>query len=314
MALALTQCWFTRSHMAASPGRRGSDGVFRSNCRYCERPIISWDRDSWHLADGFNLLEIQAATQAAFLYVLDTRDDEVVARFPIDHLETEEEITALAKQIEEEHGTAEPGSTLVLRDSRNSLGGRKVKRRPAPPTAVESEAPPEPVAETPPEPELEPEPEPELEPEPEPAAPARTDRVTGLPNRAAFEAVFSEACAHSASTGTPLSLALCDVDGLDLVNRAEGHDAGDALLRSVAAALGALDGCSVYVSRNRGFEFAVLFDGAPASAQAALQNVHARISCGIAEVPADNPRSALQAADRALQRAKSLGGGHVVTS
>ena len=310
MALALTQCWFTRAHKAAgAPGRRGSDGVFHSYCRYCERPIVSWDKESWHIADGFNLLEIQAASQAAFLYLLDTRDAAVVSRFPIDHLETEAEIEALAKKITEEHELGQFDNPLVLRDSRLDQGGRIPKRRKP---AAPAEAPTDTLPESAMEPEPEPNPEPEPDPEPAPS-PARTDRVTGLPNRAAFEAALADAAAHAASEGHPLSLAICDVDGLDLVNRAEGHDAGDAFLRKIAATLSALPGCSVYVSHNRGFEFIALFAGAtPAQAEAALHTTHARLSCGIAQVAADTPRLALQTADMALQQAKSQGCGRVV--
>ena len=118
--LALTQCWFTRTHVPVQAGRPDSEGVFRSTCRYCERQIISWDRKVWHIADGFNLLSITGGIQKAFLFLVDTRDDCVVARFPIDHLDDESEISAFAKQIKEDRQVDAPGSFLVLRDSRKS--------------------------------------------------------------------------------------------------------------------------------------------------------------------------------------------------
>ena len=97
--LALTQCWFTRTHVPDYPGRKSSEGVFRSDCRHCDRPIISWDKKAWHLAEGFNLLSVYSGMDKPFLYLIDTRNDFVVARFPIDHLSFEDEVEAL-KSIE----------------------------------------------------------------------------------------------------------------------------------------------------------------------------------------------------------------------
>ena len=87
--LALAQCWFTRKHVPTQSGRRNREGVYHSDCQHCRRSIVSWDRTAWHLAEGFNLLQLTQGAEEAFLFLVDTRDDMVVARFPIDHLDTE---------------------------------------------------------------------------------------------------------------------------------------------------------------------------------------------------------------------------------
>lgn len=65
---------------------------------------------------------------------------------------------------------------------------------------------------------------------------ARTDWLTGLGNRMAFE--------RSLAQGLPegWALLLLDVDGLKAVNDKKGHPAGDLLLKEVAGALKALEG------------------------------------------------------------------------
>ena len=296
MALALTQCWFTRAHKAVSPGRRGSDGVFRSTCRYCERPIVSWDRESWHIADGFNILEIENKTQVEFLYLLDTHDDVVIARFPITHLETEAEIEAFAKQIAESNGLDQEGNTLELRDSRKAkASGGKPKKRPVSIAAAKAEL-----------------------------DPSHIDRMTGLPNRAAFEDRFSRAPGVAAHTGKPLSVAIVSIDGLDTITRDNGRAAGDALIRTIGSTLEKLPGCLCHVSHNRGIEFLLLFDGASAEeAKALIDQARASlasypqglalISAGVARCPTEgDPRLVLYAVNDALREARAEGGDRVM--
>lgn len=293
--LALTQCWFTRKHVPLQSGRRNRDGVFRSECRYCDRAIVSWDRNAWHLAEGFNLLQVTQAIEGAFLFLVDTRDDVVVARFPIDHLDTEAEINAYMQQIRHDYQMDELGNTLELRDTRK---GKRRKRQPA--------AGPVPVA-----------------------AAGDADKLTGLPGRASFEVAFPLACANAQLKREHLTVAFVDIDGLDPINRAHGLDGGDAVVCHVAAQLAGLGQSTCYLSRNRGLEFIVTFPGAGASlVQTRLEHLRddivatgldaapgarVSISCGIAEVSLDgDPRMALRAADLALQRAKADGRHSVV--
>lgn len=298
--LALAQCWFTRKHVPIQPGRRNRDGVFRGDCRHCRRPIVSWDRAAWHLAEGFNLLQLTQGAEEAFLFLVDTRDDMVVARFPIDHLETEAEVRAFAQQIRIDYQMDRLGNTLDLRDSRKGKRRRRGGHHPA-----------------------------EAAGQPGTAA-ADADALTGLPGRASFEIAFPLACANAQLRHHHLTLAFVDIDGLDPINRAHGLDGGDAVVRHVAAQLAALGQCNTYLSRNRGLEFILLFPGAGASlTQARLEHLRdaivgtglaevpgarVSISCGLAEVPIEgDPRSALRAADLALQRAKANGRNAVVS-
>ena len=68
-------------------------------------------------------------------------------------------------------------------------------------------------------------------------AAARTDRLTGLPNRRAFEEQFEREAARSRRAGRPLGLLLADVDRFKEINDRWGHAAGDAALVAVADVL-----------------------------------------------------------------------------
>ena len=66
---------------------------------------------------------------------------------------------------------------------------------------------------------------------------AVTDVLTGLPNRRSALDRLEQAWAGSRSRGIPLSCIVVDVKEFALVNQSCGHEAGDALLRHVAAVL-----------------------------------------------------------------------------
>ena len=87
---------------------------------------------------------------------------------------------------------------------------------------------------------------------------ARTDELTGLPNRRAMY----DGWGGLLSTGAPCSLVLLDLDGFKEVNDGLGHAAGDLLLREVADRLRAVAGAT-RVARLGGDEFAVLVPGDP---------------------------------------------------
>ena len=65
---------------------------------------------------------------------------------------------------------------------------------------------------------------------------ARTDPVTGLPNRRSWEEEVTRAIARARRHGHPLALALIDLDRFKRYNDAHGHPAGDALLAAAATA------------------------------------------------------------------------------
>lgn len=86
---------------------------------------------------------------------------------------------------------------------------------------------------------------------------ARTDELTGLPNRQGLEHRVGEAIARPTGTGG-LVLAMLDLDNFRLVNDACGPVAGDAFLRSIAGVLRALLPDNVLLGRLAGDQFLLL--------------------------------------------------------
>ncbi|MCL4441786.1 MAG: diguanylate cyclase, partial [Firmicutes bacterium] len=85
------------------------------------------------------------------------------------------------------------------------------------------------------------------------------DSLTGLHNRAYFE---EEMRRLEGGHSYPVSIILCDVDGLKLVNDSLGHRAGDTLLIAAADVNRRSFNSGVKVSRIGGDEFAILLPGA----------------------------------------------------
>ncbi|USI72995.1 sensor domain-containing diguanylate cyclase [Sphingomonas morindae] len=85
---------------------------------------------------------------------------------------------------------------------------------------------------------------------------ASTDSLTGLANRAEFEAHLDEAVAQA--PGTPLALLLIDLDGFKPINDNHGHEAGDAVLRRVGEVLRGPGMGQNFTARLGGDEFVLL--------------------------------------------------------
>jgi diguanylate cyclase (GGDEF)-like protein len=68
------------------------------------------------------------------------------------------------------------------------------------------------------------------------AALARTDGLTGLPNRRSGDEELSRACQRAAADGHPLSVAMLDLDHFKVFNDTYGHQAGDRLLVEASTA------------------------------------------------------------------------------
>jgi diguanylate cyclase (GGDEF)-like protein len=86
----------------------------------------------------------------------------------------------------------------------------------------------------------------------------RTDALTGVASRAAWEETLEREELHRARSGAQVAVAMFDVDRLKQVNDRSGHLAGDALLRRCARILAANSRATDFVARIGGDEFGVL--------------------------------------------------------
>jgi diguanylate cyclase len=144
---------------------------------------------------------------------------------------------------------------------------------------------------------------------------SRTDALTGLPNRRAYEERRVIEAARSARYGRPLALCIFDLDGFKDVNDRLGHPAGDEVLKGVAEVIGS-SRLTDDAFRIGGDEFAVLMpetalDGGKIAAErlisalagAQLGGGGVTASYGVASTTGD-ALSLHEAADRALLAAK----------
>lgn len=88
---------------------------------------------------------------------------------------------------------------------------------------------------------------------------ARTDELTGLPNRRAFVEAASIEAERIKRYGGAVTVACLDLDGFKAVNDRDGHAAGDRLLARVAAEVRSGLRSTDLVARVGGDEFYLLF-------------------------------------------------------
>lgn len=165
------------------------------------------------------------------------------------------------------------------------------------------------------------------------ASMARTDVLTGLPNRRALEDELTRSAARATRDGTWLSLLALDVDHFKSFNDEHGHAAGDAVLATVGRVLLAQCRKGDIPARYGGEEFTVILPNTnPLGANVVAERIRRAfetsatpfegkslritMSVGVASAqgPAVNPVTALAAlADEALYGAKR-GGRNRVTN
>lgn len=97
---------------------------------------------------------------------------------------------------------------------------------------------------------------------------ASHDSLTDLPNRAMFAEMLKAASHTARRHGRSLAVLFIDLDRFKWVNDTHGHDAGDALLREVAARLRGAVRQSDLVARLGGDEFVVLLQDVAEPAEA----------------------------------------------
>lgn len=85
------------------------------------------------------------------------------------------------------------------------------------------------------------------------------DGLTGLLNRGEFERRMQRQLSGAAGSGTPHVLVYIDIDQFKVVNDTLGHAVGDALVRQLAALIGAKLDQAALIGRLGGDEFGVLF-------------------------------------------------------
>lgn len=90
---------------------------------------------------------------------------------------------------------------------------------------------------------------------------ARTDALTGLANRRAFDEALEREIRHALRYDTPLALVVTDIDRFKSINDAYGHHGGDQVLKCFARTLLASVRDVDLVGRWGGEEFVILMPG-----------------------------------------------------
>ncbi len=158
---------------------------------------------------------------------------------------------------------------------------------------------------------------------------ARTDELTGLPNRRQLVEHLDATLARARDAESTCALVIIDLDRFKDLNDTLGHDAGDLLLQKVGERLSsALRGTHDMVARLGGDEFAIVLEpgstqesamALTARARKAMEQTvdilgisfHVEASAGVALYPehGDDGATLMRQADVAMYNAKTLRSG-----
>ena len=159
---------------------------------------------------------------------------------------------------------------------------------------------------------------------------AVTDELSGLASRRYFESRLAEEWARRDRYGTPIAVALFDLDRFKGINDTFGHAAGDRVLRRFGELVRSEIRSSDVACRYGGEEFAVLFAESRSPAASAVAErirrtlkrqafewearaFRATVSAGVADSDGSRDRAQLLfRADKALYEAKDRGRDRVV--
>lgn len=153
---------------------------------------------------------------------------------------------------------------------------------------------------------------------------ARTDGLTGLANRRAFDKKLDQLFAEYIRGGNSFVLALIDIDHFKSINDTHGHPIGDAVLRDIAHRMSVEIEDPILIARFGGEEFSILLP-APLRIAASKMDTFRKlcadnpvnvessklkvtVSIGLSEVRNDKVIGPLvRRADEALYAAKGIG-------
>lgn len=157
---------------------------------------------------------------------------------------------------------------------------------------------------------------------------ASRDGLTGVLNRRALEERIAEAFSYFLRRGSPLSIAMLDLDHFKTINDTYGHQAGDDVLREAARRVSSMVREYDAVGRYGGEEFMVLLPDTPLDEASVIAEriraaigeesintrdggaIDATVSVGLATAGSGfrgNVNEVIESADAALYRAKRSG-------
>ncbi|WP_344963380.1 ligand-binding sensor domain-containing diguanylate cyclase [Oceanisphaera sediminis] len=158
---------------------------------------------------------------------------------------------------------------------------------------------------------------------------AREDKLTGLPNRRAFDEALFDALARARRSGQPLSLAIVDIDHFKRVNDTWSHAVGDEAIKLIADILQQQLRVTDTPARWGGEEFTLLLPDTDAAdaftlcerVRLAIAECDCRhiapglsltVSMGLVQADLFAEEKLLSQADKALYQAKNQGRNQVV--